>query len=203
MPTTVVFVHGYSVRSLSTYGFFPAPLVAQGFTRADIELSAFDSLDNCVTCDDLAEGLEDRMASLETQGFRNQECLRRALDRSNHRASLDFESDSVQPNGARDCKAASQSLRFTGGGEPWFDSRPAWRNDRQPHPAGRSRSGRGGPAGFERSRLRKRVSTKAQQRMDRCDRLRRAVGRFLLQHDRRRSQRFFRSALLADEREWL
>jgi hypothetical protein len=69
MPTTVVFVHGYSVRSLSTYGLFPALLVAQGFTRADIELSAFDSLDNCVTCDDLAEGLEDRMASLETQGF--------------------------------------------------------------------------------------------------------------------------------------
>lgn len=48
---------------------FSALLVAQGFTRADIELSAFDSLDNCVTCDDLAEGLEDRMASLETQGF--------------------------------------------------------------------------------------------------------------------------------------
>src|ERR1700729_2496222 len=69
MPTTVVFVHGYSVRSLSTYGLFPALLVAQGFARADIELSAFDSLDNCVTCDDLAEALEDRMALLETQGL--------------------------------------------------------------------------------------------------------------------------------------
>jgi hypothetical protein len=69
MPTTVVFVHGYSVRSLSTYGLFPALLVAQGFTQADIELSAFDSLDNCVTCDDLAEALEDRMALLETQDF--------------------------------------------------------------------------------------------------------------------------------------
>lgn len=69
MPTTVVFVHGYSVRSLSTYGLFPALLVAQGFRPADIELSAFDSLDNCVTCDDLAGALENRVALLESQGL--------------------------------------------------------------------------------------------------------------------------------------
>jgi|HubBroStandDraft_4_1064222.scaffolds.fasta_scaffold00014_87 hypothetical protein len=69
MPKTVVFVHGYSVRTLSTYAQFPALLVAQGLARADIQLSAFDSLDNCVTCDDLAEGLEDRIASLESQGL--------------------------------------------------------------------------------------------------------------------------------------
>jgi hypothetical protein len=69
MPATVVFVHGYSVRSLSTYGLFPALLAAQGFERADLELSAFDSLDNSITCDDLAEALEDRITQLEGQGL--------------------------------------------------------------------------------------------------------------------------------------
>ncbi|MGB6522714.1 MAG: hypothetical protein WBE83_13175, partial [Candidatus Cybelea sp.] len=69
MPTAVVFVHGYSVRSLSAYGLFPTLLVAQGFQRADIELSAFDSLDNCITCDDLAEALEQRIALLEAQNL--------------------------------------------------------------------------------------------------------------------------------------
>src|ERR1700723_508581 len=69
MPATVVFVHGYSVRSLSTYGQFPDLLAAQGFARADIELSAFDSLDNSITCDDLAEALEDRITLLEGQGL--------------------------------------------------------------------------------------------------------------------------------------
>ena len=69
MPTAVVFVHGYSVRSLSAYRVFPTLLVAQGFQRADIELSAFDSLDNCITCDDLAEALEQRIALLEAQNL--------------------------------------------------------------------------------------------------------------------------------------
>lgn len=69
MPATVVFVHGYSVRSLSTYGQFPTLLAARGFARADIELSAFDSLDNSISCDDLANALEDRIAALEGQGL--------------------------------------------------------------------------------------------------------------------------------------
>ena len=69
MPKTIVMVHGYSVRSLSAYGQFPALFVAEGFTTADIELSAFDSLDNSVTCDDLAAALEEQVAALEARGL--------------------------------------------------------------------------------------------------------------------------------------
>jgi hypothetical protein len=69
MPKNVILVHGYSVRSLSAYGQFPALLVSEGFDPADIELSAFDSLDNSVTCDDLAIGLETQIHSLEGAGL--------------------------------------------------------------------------------------------------------------------------------------
>jgi hypothetical protein len=68
MPNTVVLVHGYSVRSLSAYGQFPALLVSEGFTPASIELSAFDSLDNNITCDDLALALEEQVTLLESRG---------------------------------------------------------------------------------------------------------------------------------------
>jgi len=62
-------VHGYSVRSLSAYGEFPELLVSEGFDPADVELSAFDSLDNSVTCDDLAIGLETQIHALEGTGL--------------------------------------------------------------------------------------------------------------------------------------
>ena len=65
MPQNVVFVHGYSVRSLGAYGQFPSLLVSEGLEVADIQLSAFDSLDNTVTCDDLASALEDRISTIE------------------------------------------------------------------------------------------------------------------------------------------
>ncbi len=70
MPQTVVFVHGYSVRSLGAYGNLPFMLIAEGLEEADVVLSAFDSLDNQVTCDDLAGGLEDRVKALEAAGLK-------------------------------------------------------------------------------------------------------------------------------------
>ncbi len=70
MPQTVVFVHGYSVRSLGAYGNLPSMLIAEGMKQADVVLSAFDSLDNQVTCDDLAAGLDDRVQALEAEGLK-------------------------------------------------------------------------------------------------------------------------------------
>lgn len=68
VPKTVILVHGYSVRSLSTYGQLPELFVSEGIQPEAIQISAFDSLDNSVTCDDLAAALEDRVAELEAAG---------------------------------------------------------------------------------------------------------------------------------------
>jgi hypothetical protein len=65
----VLLVHGYSVRSLSAYGQFPAFLSARNIPNASILLSAFLSLDDQVTCDDLAAALEDHVSTqIEAQG---------------------------------------------------------------------------------------------------------------------------------------
>lgn len=66
----VLFVHGYSVRQLSAYGQFPAFLAARGIPSTSILLSAFLSLDDRVTCDDLAAALEDHVTTqIEAQGL--------------------------------------------------------------------------------------------------------------------------------------
>lgn len=64
----VLMVHGYSVRQLSAYGEFPALLSAQGIPSSHIMLSAFLSLDDEVTCDDLAAALEDHVTGFEQTG---------------------------------------------------------------------------------------------------------------------------------------
>ncbi|HYM69488.1 MAG TPA: hypothetical protein VEZ44_07830 [bacterium] len=64
----VLLVHGYSVRQLSAYGQFPALLSAQGIPNSNIMLSAFLSLDDAVTCDDLAGALEDHVTQFEAGG---------------------------------------------------------------------------------------------------------------------------------------
>jgi hypothetical protein len=65
MPVTHVFlVHGYSVTSLGTYAKFPALLESAGYPATNIFLSAFNSLDDAITCDDLAVALENHIAAL-------------------------------------------------------------------------------------------------------------------------------------------
>ncbi len=66
MPS-VVLVHGYSETSLAAYQHFPELLNGEGFDT--IVLSAFDTLDDFVTIDDLAGALEMRVADLEATGF--------------------------------------------------------------------------------------------------------------------------------------
>ncbi|MGA9419262.1 MAG: hypothetical protein WBV40_08935 [Candidatus Cybelea sp.] len=66
MPS-VVLVHGYSETSLGAYQNIPELLDRSGFDT--IVLSAFDSLDDFVTIDDLAQALEMRVADLEATGF--------------------------------------------------------------------------------------------------------------------------------------
>ncbi len=63
MPS-VILVHGYSVQNLSTYGSLPSRLAASGYNAVDIYLSAYDSLNDYITCDDLANALEIRITSL-------------------------------------------------------------------------------------------------------------------------------------------
>jgi hypothetical protein len=65
----VLFVHGYSETSLGAYCDFPARLKAAmpaGAVPAvdDVVLSAFNSLDDTVTIDDLADALEERITAL-------------------------------------------------------------------------------------------------------------------------------------------
>jgi hypothetical protein len=64
MVTHIFMVHGYSVRSLSAYGHFPT-FFSSRYASTNIFLSAFNSLDDVVTCDDLARALEDHIAGLE------------------------------------------------------------------------------------------------------------------------------------------
>jgi hypothetical protein len=65
--TNVILIHGYSETSLGAYYQMPELLAAAGFGVGTIVLSAFDSLDDHVTVDDLAAALEERMQDLEAQ----------------------------------------------------------------------------------------------------------------------------------------
>jgi hypothetical protein len=62
---SVLLVHGYSVRTLNSWGRLPQLLQADGLAPEAIFLSAFVSLDDFVTCNDLAAALERRIAALE------------------------------------------------------------------------------------------------------------------------------------------
>src|SRR5215469_6324373 len=66
----VLFVHGYSVRQFKGYGQFPTLLAAHQIPNSAIMLSAFLSLEDQVTCDDLATALEDHVAQFEAAGGR-------------------------------------------------------------------------------------------------------------------------------------
>ncbi|HEY1680991.1 MAG TPA: alpha/beta fold hydrolase [Candidatus Tumulicola sp.] len=61
---TVIFVHGYSVRDLNSFNKLPALLQADGIAATSIYLAGFVSLDDYLGCDDLADALERRIASL-------------------------------------------------------------------------------------------------------------------------------------------
>jgi hypothetical protein len=70
MPTHALLVHGYSEQSLNSYGKFPEALADTAPELKDtIVLSAFESLDDGVTIDDLADGLELQMRELEKTGW--------------------------------------------------------------------------------------------------------------------------------------
>ncbi len=57
-------VHGYSVYELNTYGRIPMLLAASGVQPQNILLSAYISLDDRVSCGDLAIALDDHIAGL-------------------------------------------------------------------------------------------------------------------------------------------
>jgi pimeloyl-ACP methyl ester carboxylesterase len=61
---TVIFVHGYSVRDLNSFNQLPSLLEADGIAATSIYLAGFISLDDYLGCEDLANALEDRIASL-------------------------------------------------------------------------------------------------------------------------------------------
>jgi hypothetical protein len=65
----ILLVHGYSETSLSAYSTFPQVLSSKGFTVDQIVLSAFNSLDDNVTIDDLAYALEEHAQDLEAKGW--------------------------------------------------------------------------------------------------------------------------------------
>ena len=60
----VLFVHGYSETSLGAYFDFPDRLKAAMPAIDQVALAAFNSLDDTVTIDDLAEAMEERVAGL-------------------------------------------------------------------------------------------------------------------------------------------
>jgi hypothetical protein len=62
---TVLFVHGYSVTDLRSFNRLPELLAAEGIRAESIFLAGFVSLDDLVSCDDLAFALEHRVATLE------------------------------------------------------------------------------------------------------------------------------------------
>ena len=62
---TVLLIHGYSVRTLNSWGRLPDLLQGAGLQRQAIYLSAFVSLDDYVSCSDLAVALEGKIAALE------------------------------------------------------------------------------------------------------------------------------------------
>ena len=61
---TVLLVHGYSVRTLNSWGRLPQLLQASGFAPTSIYLSDFVTLDDRVSCDDLAQARDDQIKSL-------------------------------------------------------------------------------------------------------------------------------------------
>jgi hypothetical protein len=65
----ILLVHGYSETSLSAYSDFPRILTSKSFTVSQVVLSAFNSLDDDVTIDDLALALEEHAQDLEAQGW--------------------------------------------------------------------------------------------------------------------------------------
>jgi hypothetical protein len=65
MPTRAVIVHGYSENSLAAYARFPQVLKATAPELQEVIVSAFNSLDDGVTIDDLADALEIRMRAVE------------------------------------------------------------------------------------------------------------------------------------------
>jgi len=69
MPDNILLVHGYSVRSLDTYGSLPQLLTADGYVAQNVYLSAFDTLNDDITCNDLALALEARVSQLEANGL--------------------------------------------------------------------------------------------------------------------------------------
>jgi hypothetical protein len=64
VPKYVLFVHGYSETTLGAYYQFPAILKASEPSIQTIALAGFDSLDDSITIDDLANAMEVRVASL-------------------------------------------------------------------------------------------------------------------------------------------
>lgn len=69
MIDTILLLHGYSVRTLNSWGKLPALLQAEGFEAASLFYTAFVSLDDYVSCDDLSTALEYQMSALETKGL--------------------------------------------------------------------------------------------------------------------------------------
>src|SRR6266851_5854987 len=67
MPTRAVLVHGYSETSLGAYADFPVVLKQVAPELVDVVLCAFESLDDVVTIDDLANALETRMQKVEAR----------------------------------------------------------------------------------------------------------------------------------------
>jgi alpha-beta hydrolase superfamily lysophospholipase len=65
----VLFIHGYSETSLGAYFDFPKILNDAGIGVQQIALSAFNSLDDAVTIDDLAAALADHVLDLEKTGW--------------------------------------------------------------------------------------------------------------------------------------
>jgi hypothetical protein len=68
MVESVILVHGYSVQTLDTYGLIPQRLAASNIATKQIYLSAYDSLNDDITCDDLALALDDQVQVLVTAG---------------------------------------------------------------------------------------------------------------------------------------
>ncbi len=69
MPDNVLLVHGYSARSLDYYGSLPSLLTNDGYATQHVYLSAYDSLNDDITCDDLANALDVRVSQLEANGL--------------------------------------------------------------------------------------------------------------------------------------
>lgn len=69
MPDNILLVHGYSARSLDYYGSLPNLLTNDGYATQHVYLSAYDSLNDDITCDDLANALEIRVSQLEARGL--------------------------------------------------------------------------------------------------------------------------------------